>query len=251
MSGRLFVGTSGWVYKSWKDSWYGGIPTKDWLAFSAAQFTALEVDGTFYRLQSRETFESWARATPESFRFAIRGSRFTTHNKKLIDAPASIAKQREPALGMGPKLAAVIWQLPPRWRVNLERLETFGEALATGWPETRHAIEFRNETWFTEEVLDVLRRHKLANCISDAANFPRWDAVTTDMVYVRLHGKPDTYASNYDDSALNEWAKKARAWLDEGRDVHVYFDNDILGHAPRNAVDLVQRIGRANGERVP
>jgi uncharacterized protein YecE (DUF72 family) len=243
---RAYIGTSGWVYKSWKESWYGGAPTSDWLRITAERFTGVEVDGTFYRLQSRETFERWAAATPPDFRFAIRGSRFTTHNKKLIDAPASIAKQRGPAEGLGDKLAVVLWQLPPRWKLNLGRLEEFAEALRTGWPGTRHSIEFRHESWMVPEVAKVLERYRLANCISDAANFIRWDVVTTDLVYVRLHGRPKTYASNYEDDALDQWAAKSCRWLEEGREVHVYFDNDIDGHAPRNATALLERI-RRNG----
>lgn len=239
---RACIGTSGWNYDGWRDSFYAGAPRKDWLRFCAGRFSGVEVNATFYRLQSRATFERWDAETPPDFRFAIKANRYLTHNKKLSDPRAPIALERSRAAGLGPKLAAVVWQLPPNFHKNLARLDGFVRALR-GWRAVRHAIEFRHASWFDDEVADCLRSHRVAVCQSDAADWPLWDAVTTDLVYVRLHGHTATYASAYPERELRGWAGRVRRWLGEGRDVHVYFDNDAFGHAPRDALRLIGMVG--------
>lgn len=238
MRGQAYIGTSGWSYASWKDSFYEGRPKTRWLAYCAQRFSALEVNATFYRLQSRETFRSWRAATPPGFCFAIKANRYLTHNRKLLEPAPAIRLERSRAAGLGDKLVAVLWQLPRNFRCNLERLETFARALGR-WRRVRHAIEFRHPSWFTGEVAACLRERGIAVCQSDAADWPMWEAVTTDLVYVRLHGHRTTYASAYSDAQLRDWARKVRHWMHEGRDVHVYFDNDAFGHAPANAVRLI------------
>lgn len=241
-TGHLYIGTSGWNYDSWKDDFYEGTPKKDWLRFCAARLTAIEVNATFYRLQSKETFRRWRDDTPRDFRFAIKGNRFLTHNKKLADPLPAIRLERERAAGLGDKLAAVVWQLPHNFHKHLDRLEGFCRALRS-WRRVRHAIEFRHASWYDVEVADCLRTHRVAVCQSDAADWQLWDAVTTDMVYVRLHGHETTYASGYSDAQLRTWATKIRRWRRQGRDVHVYFDNDAFGYAPQNALRLIQIVG--------
>jgi uncharacterized protein YecE (DUF72 family) len=142
---------------------------------------------------------------------------------------------------LGDKLAAVVWQLPRRFRINGKRLAGFAAALRT-WPEARHVIEFRHLSWFEAEVADCLSRYALAVCLSDAADWPLWDAVTTDLVYVRLHGHTHTYASAYSAESIAYWAARIQTWLNENRDVHVYFDNDAEGVAPQDALQLLRRL---------
>jgi uncharacterized protein YecE (DUF72 family) len=243
VAGRAFIGISGWNYASWRDDFYRGIPRKDWLGYCAGRFDAIEVNSTFYRLQSRETFRRWRDATPAGFRFAIKGNRFLTHNKKLADPLPAIRLERDHAKGLGEKLAAVLWQLPQPFRKNMERLDRFARALRF-WPLARHAIEFRHDSWFDEEVAACLHAHRIAVCQSDAADWPLWNAVTTDMVYVRLHGHSVTYASSYGTRELAQWARRIRRWLEEDRNVHVYFDNDALGAAPENALALAALLER-------
>jgi len=242
VSAGAYVGTSGWNYDAWRDVFYEGRPRKEWLHFCAQRFTAIEVNATFYRLQSKETFERWRAETPPAFRFAIKANRYLTHNKKLNDPSPAIQMERERASRLGDKLAAVVWQLPRNLHRNLERLERFARALRT-WRAVRHAIEFRHESWFDQEVAACLHEHRLAVCQSDAADWPLWDAVTTDLVYIRLHGHTLTYASDYSEGELRTWARRVRSWLGQRRDVHVYFDNDAFGHAPVNALRLMQLIG--------
>jgi uncharacterized protein YecE (DUF72 family) len=125
----------------------------------------------------------------------------------------------------------------------MERLHRFARALKS-WPQARHAIEFRHESWYDDEVAACLRAHRVAVCQSDAADWPMWDVVTTDMVYVRLHGHDVTYASSYSDKALSQWSRCIRRWTREGRNVHVYFDNDAFGAAPLNALRLIELVAR-------
>ncbi|MEX2541207.1 MAG: DUF72 domain-containing protein [Trueperaceae bacterium] len=239
---RAHIGTSGWSYKGWKEDFLGGVPKSEWLSYCAERFTGIEVNGTFYRLQARDTYRKWRDETPREFRFAIKGHRYVTHNKKLGEVDDSIALVKERAEAMGEKLAVVLWQLPANFGKKMEKLERFLSGLES-WQEVRHSIEFRDRSWFDEEVAERLSGGKVAVCQSDAPDFPLWDEVTTDLVYVRLHGHTRKYASKYGGRLLDEWAEKTRDWLEEGRDVHVYFDNDAEGHAPWDALRLLERVG--------
>ena len=241
MSGKAYIGTSGWNYKSWRDGFYGDTQQKQWLRFCAERFTAIEVNGTFYRLQEKSTFKKWREQTPETFPFAIKGHHYVTHNKKLLDVEQSVIRCRESASPLGKRLAAVVWQLPAFLKKDIERLEKFQRNLRY-WKSTRHAIEFRHKSWFDDEVADCLRRHAIAVCMSDAPDWPIWEEVTTDVVYIRLHGHTRKYASSYSKLALRTWASRIQRWLQENCDVHVYFDNDAEGAAPRNALTLLEML---------
>jgi uncharacterized protein YecE (DUF72 family) len=244
MSARAFIGTSGWNYSGWKNDFYAGVPRKSWLEYYSSRFDALEVDGTFYHLLRENVATSWNQQTREDFRFALKGHRYITHLKRLRPPSESIRLQRESTARLGPKLCAILWQLPASFPKDLARLAAFAAMLDT-WPEVRHVIEFRHDSWFDDEVAALMSRERIAVCQSDAANWPIWQAVTTDLVFVRLHGHSATYASNYEQCQLKEWAERTRKWLQEGRDVHVYFDNDAKGFAPWNALTLMELLGLA------
>ena len=241
MGSKAYIGTSGWNYKSWRHSFYGDTPQKQWLPFCAERFTAIEVNGTFYRLQEKATYQKWRDKTPDGFLFATKGHRYVTHNKKLLDVEESVIRCRESASPLGKRLAAVVWQLPAFLKKDFARLEKFAKNLHH-WNSTRHAIEFRHKSWFNAEVAECLKRHKIAVCMSDAPDWPMWEEVTTDLVYIRLHGHTRKYASSYSKSALRRWAARIENWLKQDRDVHVYFDNDAEGAAPRNALTLLEML---------
>jgi uncharacterized protein YecE (DUF72 family) len=247
-TGQVFVGTSGWNYAGWRDLFYEGRPPAQWLSFCAQRFSAIEVNATFYRLQSRETFQRWRRETPRDFRFSIKANRYLTHNKKLTDPLPTIRIERERAAALGDKLLAVVWQLPSNLHRNLGRLDAFVRALYS-WRSVRHAIEFRHPSWFDDEVAACLAEHRIAVCQSDAADWPLWERVTTDLVYLRLHGHTRTYASAYSEAELLGLANQVQRWRRAGCDVHAYFDNDSCAHAPSNAMRLLQLVRR--GGRVP
>jgi uncharacterized protein YecE (DUF72 family) len=238
----LRIGTSGWMYDAWKNGFYAGISKRLWLSHISRRLNAVEIDATFYRQQKPETFEKWATQVPEDFRFAVRGHRYVSHNKKLLDVSSALHKVKEQSEGLGHKLGPILWQVPPFMRINVKRVRSFGEELRDAWPGARHVLEFRHESWFVPEIADTLSEFGVANCISDSGTWPRWDAVTADLVYVRLHGRPYTYSSQYDDRALASWAELARQWLSEGREVHFYFDNDSQGHAPFDAMRLTEML---------
>jgi uncharacterized protein YecE (DUF72 family) len=239
--GRIYIGTSGWVYPSWRQHLYQGIPARRWLAHAATVFDSLEINGSFYTQIKPETYQRWRAETPPEFRFTLKGHRFVTHYKRLRDVERSIVLLRDQARGLGDKLLAVIWQLPSNFACDPGRLDDFLGALRA-WPDVRHALELRHRSWFTDEVADKLSRAGVANCMGDAPDFPMWRAVTTDLAYVRLHGHTRKYASSYSPSSLARWAADARRWAAEGRDVHIYLDNDAEGHAVRNAIALKQLV---------
>lgn len=243
MPGSIYIGTSGWSYPSWAPILYPGVPRARWLAHAARTFTGLEVNATFYRQQSEETFRRWREETPAEFRFGMKAHRYITHYKRLRDARASVDLLRRPARALGDKLAAVVWQLPADLAFDRDRLRGFLAELAR-WRGTRHALEMRHRSWFTDEVADALSLARVAVCISDAPDFPMWLEATTDLVYVRLHGHTRKYASSYSRAHLERWAARVRAWQAERRDVHVYFDNDAEGAAVANARTLLELVGR-------
>jgi uncharacterized protein YecE (DUF72 family) len=240
--GRVHVGTSGWTYPEWQTLFYAKVPRRSWLRHYATRFGAVEVNATFYHLLKASTFERWRDETPDEFRFAIKGNRFLTHRKRLADPAVSIAKDRERASALGGKLAVVLWQTPRSLPRDIDSLKVFVDALSS-WPEARHAVELRHERWFTDDVAACLSAARIAACQSDAADWPLWDAVTTDLVYVRLHGHERTYWSEYAAQQLSSWARRVRLWRAEGRDVHVYFDNTADGTALRDAERLLSMLG--------
>ena len=218
------------------------MPRRRWLAHCAEHFTGIEVNATFYRALRPEALARWSEETPPGFSFALKGHRAATHLRRLEDVAEPVAVMRQGARPLGDKVAAVIWQLPPSLAKDTNLLEGFAGVL-DGWRDVRHAIEFRHTTWFDDDTAAILARHAVANCISDSASRPRWDAVTTDLAYVRLHGRPRTYASAYGRRGLAPWARRVRTWGDEGRHVHVYFDNDADGAAPLDALGLMAMVG--------
>jgi uncharacterized protein YecE (DUF72 family) len=239
MPGKAYIGTSGWNYKNWRDGFYGDTPQKQWLRLCAERFSAIEVNSTFYKLQTKSTFKKWRDQTPGEFPFAIKGHRYVTHNKKLLDVQEPLIRCRDSASPLGKRLVAVVWQLPAFLKKDIGRLEQFLRDLRH-WKSTRHAIEFRHKSWFDNEVAERLKGHGVAVCMSDAPDWPMWDRVTTDLVYIRLHGHTRKYASSYSKPALKKWATRIRQWLGENRAVHVYFDNDAEGEAPKNALTLLK-----------
>ena len=237
MAGTVRVGTSGWAYPHWRGRFYPrGLASAKWLAYYAERFDTVELNNPFYRQPTREQFEKWRRAVPAGFAYAVKLNRFLTHIKRLDVDAATVARSYDTMAGLGTSLAAVLVQLPPRWRFAPERLDRFFAAVARR--RRRHALEPRDASWLTDEALEALRRRRVALCIIDTPRWPSRVAVTSDLVYLRFHGPRGLYASAYDDAALRQWAARIRAWRDEGRDVLAYFNNDARAYAPRDAARL-------------
>jgi uncharacterized protein YecE (DUF72 family) len=263
------IGISGWTYPPWRQDFYPtGLPHRAELGYAAARLDSIEVNGTFYALQRPSSFRRWAAETPDGFRFAVKGTRFITHLKRLRDVGVPLANfLASGLLALDDKLGPLLWQLPPtlRWDAeNSRRIAEFIDALprSTGeaaylsrrhdgrlaepaWTGTltdrplRHAIEVRHDSFKAADFRQLLAEHAVAVVVADTAGkWPQFFDVTADFVYVRLHGSRELYASGYTDAELQVWAGRIRDWTAAGLDVFGYFDNDIKVRAPYDAMAL-------------
>ncbi|HET6567886.1 MAG TPA: DUF72 domain-containing protein [Rhodothermales bacterium] len=233
MRRSIFIGTSGWHYQHWKGPFYPeGMQPRDFLSFYAEHFRTVEINNSFYKLPSLETMEAWRDTVPEDFVFAVKANRFITHMKKLRDPEQPLRNLYDRIKGLGEKRGPILFQLPPRWHFNPERLAHFLSCLA---PDYRYAFEFRDPSWYDPRALELLERHGAAFCIYDLAGHESPIQVTAPFVYLRLHGPGETYQGLYTEEALQKWAHSIRGWTEQGLDVYCYFDNDQAGYAALNA----------------
>ena len=205
------------------------------LEYYSDLFDTVEINSSFYGMPSKRTLAGWRDSVPNGFVFAIKASRYITHMKKLEDPDEPVARFLERAEVLDFRLGPVLFQLPPRWRCNPRRLSEFLEVLPR---DRRYAMEFRDESWFCDDVYDLLFDHGVAFCIYHLAGRQSPKKITSDFAYIRLHGPGDAYQGSYDDRALQGWAGAASAWGDRGMDVYCYFDNDQRGYAARDAARL-------------
>lgn len=233
---EIRIGTSGWHYKHWLGNFYPQkMPASKMLAWYQQRFDTVELNNSFYRLPKLETFQCWRDATPPDFLFAVKASRFITHNLKLKNPQNALDNFLPKLEGLGEKCGPVLFQLPPSWRVNHERLEHFLSMLPRGY---RYTFEFRETSWLAEEVNEILRRHNAAFCIYDIGGFHSPIDVTADWTYIRLHGPGAKYQGSYSDTALRAWADRIAEWDRTLKAIYVYFDNDQVGYAAENALRL-------------
>jgi uncharacterized protein YecE (DUF72 family) len=205
------------------------------LAHYIQRFDTVELNNTFYKLPAPASLLAWRNSTPPDFRFTVKGSRFLTHMKKLHNAQDGLKRFLDAVDVLESKLDVILFQLPPNWELNLDRLAAF---LALLPPHRRCAFEFRNATWSTPQTYDLLARHNAAYCIFDLAGYVSPFEVTADFSYIRLHGPGGKYQGSYSDTALKEWARKIRDWSKKLAAVYIYFDNDDSGYAPQDALRL-------------
>ncbi len=239
MTRQSRIGTSGWIYPHWEGVFYPeDMPESDWFEFYTHYFDTVEINYSFYRWPERETFEKWRKESPEGFLFAVKASQYLTHRKKLKDPEEPLGRVIDHARGLGEKLGPILYQLPPRWKVNIERLRQFLSLLPK---DIRHVMEFRDPSWQTEEVYSLLAEHGVAYCVMSAPAFPRVMRVTAPFAYIRMHhgGEKD---GNYDEHQLEWWAEQISNWLRDV-DVYVYFNNDLHGNAVKNALRLREMVG--------
>lgn len=238
--GEVRIGTSGWAYKDWNGPFYPDeVKAKDRLSCISRRFPTLEINASFYRMPTDKAVAGWREQTPDDFLFAWKASRYITHNKKLNDPADSLAYMFERIRGLGDKIGPVLFQLPPNLHRNDERLAAFLKALPK---KGRLAFEFRHPSWYDPAILDLLRDHGAAFCISDHHDAPAPFEVTADFVYLRGHGPGGLYRGRYGEAALRDWAAHVRRWRKD-HDVFVYFDNDIKSAAPADAQQLIDILG--------
>jgi uncharacterized protein YecE (DUF72 family) len=270
--GRARIGVSGWRYKGWRGDFYpAGLVQRRELEYVASRMSSAEVNGSFYSLLRPSTYAAFRAQTPDDFVLAVKGGRYITHIRRLAGAETALANfLASGVLALGPKLGPLLWQLPPSLAYDEDRLVSFfallprttGEAaaLAARHDEKlgedrvhlsidadrpiRHALEVRHPSFCTDRTVGLLREHGIALVLADSPHkWPLLEQDTADFRYVRLHGHPDVYASGYSPAELDFWAEKVLTWTTAGQDAYVYFDNDVRGHAPYDAVSLLELVG--------
>jgi len=223
------IGTSGWVYKHWRGD-RPALKQREWFGCYAREFDTVEINNSFYRLPSETAFDAWREQAPPGFVYAVKASRFLTHMKKLKEPEQPLALFFSRASRLRGTLGPVLYQLPPRWKVNLERFEHFLSVLPSGYS---HVVEFRDPTWLIADVFRLMERHAVAHCMHDMGGAWTPLRVTARKVYVRFHGDL-RHGGNYTDDSLREWAQRIAGWRGQ-HDVFVYFNNDVGGYALDNA----------------
>lgn len=238
---QIRIGTSGWHYKHWVGRYYPeDIKPGDMLDYYLRDFDTVELNNTFYNLPKETSFETWRQSVPAKFLFAVKGSRFITHMIKLKEPERGIVNFIPRAQLLGRKLGPILWQLPPGWKMNLERLEEFLRKLPKG---PRYAFELRNETWMDERVYEVLRKYNAAFCIYELAGYHSPFEITANWTYVRLHGPTvHKYQGSYSDARMREWAKRIEKWGKTLDALYIYFDNDDSAYAVDNALTLKRMV---------
>ncbi len=235
--GQLRVGTSGWIYKHWRGVFYPErLPAREWFAFYARSFDTVEINNSFYRLPSPDAFAAWRRQAPPGFVYAVKASRYLTHMKKLKDPAPGLRLILGRARALGPHLGPILYQLPPRWRCDLDRLRQFLAALPG---DLHHVFEFRDPSWYNDTVRSLLTQAGASFCIHDmrGSESPAW--VTGPLAYLRFHGPTELkYAGCYTPDDLRRSADRIAGMQQAGRDVFAYFNNDDRGHAITNARQL-------------
>ena len=230
------IGCSGWEYKHWRGDFYPAtMPKTRWFEHYANTFDTVEINNTFYRLPEKSTFAAWSARAPRGFLYAVKASRFLTHMKKLKDPEEPLGRLFSRMQPLANHLGPVLYQLPPGWKLDRGRLEYFLQALPT---DIRHVLEFRDPSWYADGVLRLLGRYGVALCLHDMRGSATGRERIGPFVYVRFHGATGDYGGGYSDRQLRDWAN----WLNQQRrtgvEVYAYFNNDVGGHAPPNALTL-------------
>lgn len=232
----LQIGTSGWSYDHWAGPFYPqGLAAGDRLQHYAGRFSTVEINTSFYHLPEPETVDHWRDTVPAGFIFSAKASRYVTHMKKLKDPEQTLPPFFERIERLRDRLGPILFQLPPRWHANVGRLQAFLECLDG---RHRHAFEFRDPSWNAKPILRLLERHDAAFCIHDLGGTVSPKHLTTDFVYLRLHGPGAAYRGRYDTQTLAGWAGALSTWIRQGRAVYCYFDNDEKGYAAQDALRL-------------
>ena len=288
MTSQTRIGISGWAYDFWRGEFYPkGLLQRRELEYASRQMNSIEINGSFYSLQRPASYQKWHDQTPEDFVFAVKGGMYLTHRKRLVDIRQPLANFfASGVLLLGKKLGPILWQLPPWLPYDRSRMSEFLRMLprtstaasklahehdlknkdwisadAVAKTKIRYAFEPRHQSFFTEDFIELLRKHNAALVLADTAGkFPYAEDMTADFIYIRLHGSEELYASGYSKEELDRWASRIKKWRAglqpsdaakiskksykprEPRDVYVYFDNDIKVHAPFDAISLASRF---------
>lgn len=234
------IGCSGWVYQHWRGLFYPeGLPVKRWFAHYADEFDTVEINNSFYRLPKAATFEAWLDQAPPGFRYSVKANRYVTQAKKLKDPEETVPNIMAPIRRLGEALGPVLYQLPPRFKLNLERLERFLEVLPE---DATNIFEFRDKSWYDDRVLALLDRHGAGFCAHDMPELQSPRLAVGPVAYVRFHGGTGKYWGRYPDDRLLGWADWMIGEANAGRPVWAYFNNDPDAHAIEDARTLKSMV---------
>ena len=233
---QLHIGTSGWSYDHWKGPFYPEhLPGSRMLEYYARRLTCVEINSSFYRLPGQQVLQQWYDSTPDDFRFTVKASRYITHMKKLGEPRKTVPVLLDRVSSLGDKLGPILFQLPPHWHFNGARLDEFLNILSHDF---RYVFEFRDRSWLNEQTFELLSRHAVACCIYELDGYISPKQITTDFIYVRLHGPAGAYQGSYDEQTLAGWAGTFSTWAHNGQAIYCYFDNDEYGYAVQDALRL-------------
>jgi uncharacterized protein YecE (DUF72 family) len=263
------IGISGWTYEPWRGAFYPeGLKQKRELEYASRKLNSIELNGSFYSLQSPTSYRKWFDETPDDFVFSVKGGQFVTHIKRLRDVRIPIANFfASGVFGLNQKLGPIFWQFPPNFQFDQNLFDEFfailphstkaalklaGEHQMKATKKVlleidqdrpmRHAVEVRHQSFDTGDFIALARQHDIAVVIADTKKWPAFDELTSDYVYARLHGEEETYSDGYTDQALDAWAKRIKKWS-KTADVYVYFDNDLKVRSPIDAMNLAKKLG--------
>lgn len=242
---RIWIGTSGWVYKEWAGHFYPkGWPKKNEFGYYTRHFPTVEINATFYRLPTLKMVRGWHDRAPDGFVFAVKGSRYLTHIRRLKDTGAGLRKYFNRIRPLGDRTGPILWQLPPTFGKNDENFDRLTRFLGKLPRHHRHAIEFRHPSWMDEETFALLRGHQACNVWISSLRMPQDYTITADFVYLRFHGLKDGAYHDYTADELTPWATQLAKAASRGLSSHVYFNNDLNTRAPLNARALMDMVGK-------
>jgi uncharacterized protein YecE (DUF72 family) len=233
---KYFLGTSGWMYNHWKGPFYpDDMSNEDMLEYYSHVFNTVEVNNTFYKLPKKQVVKGWKANTPDNFVFSIKANRYITHMKNLKDGKEPVGNLINSIRVLGDKLGPILFQLPPQWNLNYERIKDFIEHLPDPY---QYVFEFRNLSWYDDKVYNLLRENDIALCIHDISGKSSPQIITANFLYIRFHGPHGNYHNKYPMNHLEKWANKIYSWLEEDLTVYAYFNNDAYGRAIKNVKEL-------------
>jgi uncharacterized protein YecE (DUF72 family) len=238
----IYIGTSGWMYDHWSSRFYPSeLKSADLLTYYSNYFPTVEVNNTFYQLPDQDQVQNWIEQTPQNFIFSIKANRYITHMKNLKDAEEPLNKLFTALQPIKKKLRVILFQLPPHWHVNLNRLTQFVSLLPN---DQRFVFEFRHPSWYQEEVIELLRNQNIALCLHDKRGDLCPEHWTASFGYFRFHGPRGEYQRKYSKSDLRQLVSRIKTWRNENRDLFVYFNNDAKAHAIENAQELQNMLNK-------
>lgn len=245
---KIYIGTSGWSYDSWIEKFYPKeISKAKWLGYYSKYFNTVEINSSFYHLPKPETFKNWFKNTPAGFKFSVKASKYITHTKKLLNCKDPLENLFEASSWLKEKLEIFLFQLPPSLKKDYQRIKNFFNLLFelkkyNEFNKYKYVFEFRDESWFCDEIYELLNEYGVGCVISNSGIFPAHNIITGNFCYIRMHGSTSLYSSKYNDDELKEVAEMSLKNINNNVPTYIYFNNDVCGYAIENAISLQEML---------